>query len=213
MTKQELRSYVLNGLPKLDSTNKFHYRYLDSVIERVLNELFWELFAVEPFSIQRYTVRYGVAVPVTVTYSNTLGLYYSAIPAGMCPLPDKSSGVRRISTIAQGGLTFFPIDSREIDLLNSGSYVDTVTSKIGYVVGQTQVDYYGMTAAIAAVGIRMDILQRFSAYADTDTVLIPEFRDNQGIDFMDRVRKVLMVLPPVDLKDDNADSEQTNKKQ
>jgi hypothetical protein len=212
MTKQELRSYVFNSLPKLDSTNKFHQRYLDSVIEKVLNELFWELFAVEPFSIQRYTVRYGVAVPITVTYSNTLGLYYSTIPTGMVPLPDKASGVRRISTISHGGLTFFPIDSREIDLLNSGSYVDTVTSKIGYVVGQTQVDYYGMTAAIAAVGVRMDILQTFSAYADTDTVLIPEFRDNQGVDFMDRVRKVLMVLPPVDLKDDNAD-EPTNKKQ
>jgi hypothetical protein len=213
MTKQELRSYIFNGLPKLDSTNKFHQRFLDACIERVIAELYWEMFAIEPHSIQRYTVRYGVTAPVAVTYSNTLGIYYSTIPAGIISLPDKASGVRRISTITQGGMAFFPIDSREIDLLNSGSYADTVTSKIGYVVGQTQVDYYGMTAAIAAVGVRMEILQRFSSYADTDTVLIPEFRDNQGIDFMDRVRKVLMVLPPVEQIDDNSDSEQTNKKQ
>ncbi len=213
MTKQELRSYVFNSLQKWDSTNKFHQRYLDSVIERVIAEMYWELFAVKPLSIQRYTVRYGVTSPIAVTYSNTLGIYYSTIPTGMVPLPDKASGIRRVSTITQGGMTFFPIDSREIDLMGSGSYADIVTSKIGYVVGQTQVDYYGMTAAIAATGVRMDILQRFSSYGDTDTVLIPEFRDNQGIDFMDRVRKVLMILPPVEQRDDNADTITTNKQQ
>jgi len=212
MTKQELRSYVFNSLPKLDSTNKFHQRYLDATVEKVLNEMFWDLFAIDPHAIQRYTVRFGTTTAVAVTYSNTLGIYYSTIPTSMIPLPDKSSGIRRISTISQGGMTFFPMDSREMDLVNNGSYVDTVTSKIGYVVGQTQVDYYGMTAAIAAVGVRMDILQRFSAYSDTDTVLIPELRDSQGVDFMDRVRKVLMVLPPVEQRDDNAD-EPTNKHQ
>ncbi len=207
MTKQEIKSMVFNSLPKWDATSRFHSRYIEAVCEKIISEMYWELFTIDPHAIQRYTVRFGTTTPIAVTYSNTLGLYYSTIPTGMVPLPDKSSGIRRISTVTQGGLTFFPIDSREIDLINSNSHFETVNNKIGYVVGQTQVDYYGMTAAIAATGVRMDILQKFSAYADTDVVLIPEFRDNQGVDFMDRVRKVLMVLPPVDLKDDNSDEQ------
>ena len=213
MTKQEIRSLIFNSLPKWDASNKYHFRYIDAVVEKIIAEMYWEMFAIEPHSIQRYTIRYGVTAPVAVTLSNIMGIYYSTIPTGIISLPDKASGVRRISTIAQGGLTFFPIDSREIDLLNSGSYTDTVNNKIGYVVGQTQVDYYGMTAAIAATGVRMDVLQKFSSYADTDTVLIPELRDNQGINFIDRVLKALQGIPPVEQIDDNSDTQQTNKKQ
>jgi hypothetical protein len=142
-----------------------------------------------------------------------MGLYTSTLPVAIVPLPDKSSGVRRISTIAQAGLSFYPIDSREIDLINSNSYVSTVTSKIGYVVGQTAVDYYGMSAAVAAVGVRMDLLQVFSDYADTDEVLLPELVLEGGISFSDRVLKTLKQIPPVEQKDDNADSQQTKTQQ
>ena len=209
MIKSEIRSMVLNHLQKWDSTSKYHARFLDAAIESVIKELYWELFAIDPHAIQRYLVRYGVASAIAVTYNNTLGFYTSTLPAAIVPLPDKASGCRRISTIAQSGLTFFPMDAREFDLVGSSSYVDTVTSKIGYVVNQTTVDYYGMTAAIAAVGVRMDILQTFSAYADTDTVLLPELVIEGGITFLDRVLKTLRQIPPVEQIDSNADEIQT----
>lgn len=217
MLKSEIRSAIKNLLPKWDVTNKYHDRVIDSVCESVIKEMYWELFAIDPHAIQRYLIRYGVTSPVGVALNNTLGIYTSALPAAIVPLPDKASGVRRISTIAQGGLTFFPMDARELDLVNSSSYVKTVTKKIGYVVNQSTygtadygtIDYYGMSTAIATVGVRMDILQTFSSYADTDVVLIPEYQDNQNMTFVDRVLKTLRGIPPVEQKDDNADEPQT----
>jgi len=209
MTKQEIRSLIKNHLQKWDSTSKYHDRVIDSCIEQVVKEMYWELFAIDPHAIQRYLVRYGVTSPVAVILNNTLGFYTSTLPAEIVPLPDKASGCRRISTIAQAGLSFFPMDSREFDLVKSSSYVNTVTSKIGYIVNQTTVDYCGMSAAVAAVGVRMDILQRFSAYADTDTVLLPESVTGEGIDFTQRVLRTLQVIPPVSQSDDNADDTPT----
>ena len=209
MTKAEIRSLIFNHLPKWDASSKYHFRFVDAAIEQVVKEMYWELFAIDPHAIQRYLVRYGVTSPVAVTLNNTLGFYTSILPADIVPLPDKASGVRRISTIAQAGLTFFPMDSREFDLVKSSSYVNTVTSKIGYVVNQTTIDYCGMTAAISAVGVRMDILQVFSAYADTDIVLLPELVTGEGIDFTQRVLRTLQVIPPVSQSDDNADDTPT----
>lgn len=212
MLKSEIRSVIKNLLPKWDVTNKYHDRVIDSVCESVIKEMLWEIFAIDPHSIQRYTVRYGVTTPITVTYNATMGIYTSTLPAAIVPMPDKASGVRRISTIAQAGMSFFPIDSREIDLINSGSYANTVTSKIGYVVNQTTVDYYNMSAAVAAIGVRMDLLIPFSVYADTDTVLLPESTISVGgsqnriyMDFTDRVLKTLRAIPPVSQTDSNAD--------
>jgi hypothetical protein len=207
MLKAELRSLIKNVVPKEDV---FHDRVVDSAIETVIKELYWELFAVDPLALQRYTVEHGVTVPIAITYNNTKGIYYSTLPVAIVPIPDKASGVRRVSPLAQGGFTYFPIDKREHDLL-SDSYSNGTTSKVGYIVTQTTVEYYNMDAAIVAQGVKMDILQTFSAYADTDTVLIPEIRDRQGVDIVERVLKILQTVQPFEQIDDNA-VEQTKAK-
>jgi hypothetical protein len=95
-----------------------------------------------------------------------------------------------------------------MDALRSSSYFKEVTDKILYIVNQERVVYYGMTAAIAAEGVVMEVIQPFSQFDDTDTVYIPEFRDGEGMSFDDRVKRKLATIPPVDLSED---TDETNK--
>jgi hypothetical protein len=219
MIKSEIRSLITNLLPKWDKTAKYAPRVVDATIERVLGELYNESFRMSPFSLQSYTRGYGYVTPLVVSTYNSI--YYTILPDKIIPFPDKASGVRRVSTALQTGFTFFPMDSRESDLILSGSYSNGVTDKIGYALIQSndvapasyRVEYYNMTAAIAAVGVRMDLVVPFSSYLDTDNVLIPEIPDQEGKTFTDRVLEILGVVRPVDTLDDNSDvlQQQNNK--
>jgi hypothetical protein len=141
-----------------------------------------------------------------VSLEATTGIYYTDLPAMIVPFPDKASGVRRVSTKIQGGFTFYPIDARETDLVFT-SNVTTVTSKIGYCVTPTRVEYYKMTTDVSDIGVRMDLIVPFSVYADWETVLIPEETDQQGQTFIDKVLRILGVIQKVDLLDNNSDTE------
>lgn len=219
MIKSEIRSLITNLLPKWDKSGKYHPKIIDAAIERVLGELYNESFKVSPHSLQRYTKGYGYTVPITVSVYGTT--FYSLVPEKIIPFPDKASGVRRVGTPIVAGMTFFPIDAREIDLISGGSYSDTVTSKIGYRVTQTdgvlplthRVDFYNMTMPQAVTGVRMDLIIPFSAYTETENVLIPEIPDAQGRSFIDRVLGILGVIQPVDSLDDNKDKQIQNNKQ
>jgi hypothetical protein len=103
------------------------------------------------------------------------------------------------------------MDFREMDLVANGSYFATATSRIGYAVNQTRVEYYNMSAAIQAIGVRMDLIIPFSKYAETDEVKTPEIVEITGTNYqkksetlLDRVLAILSMAPPPDLKDDNA---------
>ncbi len=200
MIKSEIRSLIRNVLPNSD---EFHPNVIDAAIEEVIKQRLWEIFEVDSLALQRFTVPYGVTSAVTVTLNAVTGLYYSLLPASIVPFRDKASGVRRIITRSQGGFKFFPMDAREMDFLYSGSHAATVNNKIGYVVGMTQVTYYNMDATTATTGVRMDIIQTFSSFSDTDTVLLPEFASET--DFTDRVRKILGTVTPFEQSDDNAE--------
>ena len=209
MIKSEIRSLVYNELQRIDKSARYHPRFLDAVIEGVISEMYWELYALDPLALQRYTVTYGRLVGLGVSYEPSTDLYYTTLPAKIVPFPDKVSGVRRIHTVIQAGMRFYPVDFRELDLIQSSSYVSEVTDKILYAVNQDRVEYYGMTFAVAIAGVRMDIIQPFSQYADTDTVLIPEFRDREGLSFDDRVKRKLSTIPPVDLSEDTDETIKT----
>ena len=213
MQKQEIRSLIKNLLPRLDKSNKYHPKVIDSAIEKVLGEIYTEVFKRNSMELQRYCKPYGYTTALTVNLEPATGLYYTTLPAAIYPFPDKSSGVRRVSTIVQGGLTFFPIDQREHDLILSGSNVDAVTSKIGYTVTSTRVEFYNMSGTVLAAGVRMDCIVPFSVYSDTDTVLIPEEKDDQGRTFIDRVLAILGIVRPIDALDNNADVQPTNNSQ
>jgi hypothetical protein len=210
MTKQELRSLIKNLLPKYSQGAEYHNEVIDRAIEDVIKQLYLETFARAPLSIQRYTKRFGTTSPITVSYDSNAGLYYSSyssLGSGVMPLslPDKASGVRRVATVAQAGVKFYPMDIRELELV-ADSYFSTVTDKIGYVVTQDRVEYFGMTAAIANAGVRMDCIIGFSDYADTDQILIPDIPEgqtNDGKTFEFRVLTTLGVVRPQETKDDN----------
>jgi hypothetical protein len=211
MIKQEIRSVIRNSLPKVDKTNRWHDSYINAAIEKALASMYHDIFLMNPLALQRYTKSYGYTTPVTVVTEGATGIMYSPLPASIIPFEDKASGVRRISTIAQGGFTFFPMDFREMDLVVNGCYFHTTNSKIGYAVNQTRIEYYKMPMAIAATGVRMDLIIPFSKYEEDDEVKIPEITDITGTNyqkksetFVDRVMAILGVVQPVDLKDDNA---------
>ena len=206
MIKQELRSIIFNHLQKLDKTGKYHPQLIDRDIEKVLGEMYLEAYKRNPLELQRYTKGYGYTSPIAISLEASSGLYYSTLPVKILAFPDKASGVRRISTPIQGGLTFVPMDQREMDYIQKGGNVNSVTTTVGYVVTPERVEYYKPTGTVLLSGVRMDIMVPFSQLADTDTLLIPDEKDDQGQTFIQRVLALLGVIPPIDLKDDNSDN-------
>jgi hypothetical protein len=160
--------------------------------------MYWDLFNVDPLAIQRFTKKYGYTTALSVNLEGATNLYYTTLPANIVPFRDKASGIRRISTVVQGGATFYPMDNREMDLILSGSYVHTLRNKIGYVVTD-RIDYYNMTASIVATGVRADIIVPFSVYTDNEVVLLPEIWGADNVAFLDRVLKHLREVQPVNL--------------
>jgi len=201
MIKEEIRSYFINLLPKYESIERFHPQVVDRAIERALAEFYNLVFLRSPLELQRYSKEFGYTTALTVSIEAGTGIYYTNYPTGVSiiPFPDKASGVRRISTIAQGGITFYPVDPREMDLLAGGSYADTVTSKIGYCARRTRIEYYNPSAVVIATGVRADLIIPFSDYLDTDDVMIPDLTGNEGSGFTDRVLQILSAVRPVEL--------------
>jgi hypothetical protein len=218
MIKQEIRSLARNSLPKVDKTNRWHDRYIDAAIEKALASMYHDIFTMNPLGLQRYTKGYGYTTPIVVNTQVSTGRKYCTLPESIIPLEDKSSGVRRISTPINGPFMFFPMDAREMDLVANGCYFDTTNTKVGYIVTQTEVEFYNIPASIVASGVRMDLLVPFSKYGEDDEVKIPEITDISGwgnktasATFMDRVMQILGVVQPVDLRDDNAPREGAQK--
>ena len=207
MIKKEIRSVIFNRLQKYDSSATYHPRVIDAEAEAVLNQMYNEVAASAPLSLQRFTRGYGYDTPRTVLNEPATGIYYTTLPENIVPIMDKASGVRRVAPATQTGIKFFPMDQREWDLILGSSFVSYVKNKIGYCVTPTRVEYYGMTGAIITSGVRMDLLIPFSEYIDTDVILVPEHKDSNGMGFIDRVVESFKDRPTVDLTDDNKDTE------
>lgn len=215
MTKQEIRSLIRNILPKIDKTNKYHDLVIDSACETVLNTMIQDYFNRESRNVDKFTKRFGDAVAITVSTDAITTIDYSTLPVSFVPLSDRASGVRRIYTVQAGGIAFYPMDAREADLVYSNSNFYLVGNKIGYVVYPTRVEYFGMTAAIRAAGVRMDIVVSYRNYLDTDQVLLPGDKtiDDEKSPFIMAVLRLLGVIQPVDLTDDNKDNFATKQQQ
>lgn len=209
MTKQEIRSLVKNLLPKYGFESEFHPRFIDACVEKALARLYNISFMQNPHSLQRFCKRFGGGgSPITVLSDLNTGIYYSNYPTGYTAInfPDKASGIRRVTTKTQGGVKFYPMDEREVELVRNGSYFHTITAKIGYIVTPERIEYYKMDATTASQGVRMDIIVPFSQYADTDEVVVPEITDEKGRAFSDIVMEVMSVIKPSEFIDDNSQS-------
>jgi hypothetical protein len=212
MDKRALRSLVKNLLPKYGYESEFHPRFIDAVIEKAIARLYNIVYERNPLSLQRFCKRFGGSgTPITVSKDINTNIYYSNYPTGytIINFPDKASGVRRVSPKVQSGVVYYPMDEREVELASAGSYFDTVTAKIGYIVTPERIEYYGMDAVTAAAGVRLDLIIPFSQYADTDEVTVPEITDEEGKAFTDVVMEVMSIIKPSDFIDDN--TKQDNK--
>ena len=207
MQKQEIISTIFNRLKKYDSSVNVHHRFIAAECESVLNQMYNEVFRINPLSHQRFTKGYGYTVPLTISTEVSSGIYYTTLPENIVMFPDRASGVRRVAPAQQTGMGFFPMDQREWDLALNGLYVNVVKDRIGYIVTPTRVEYYGITGAIITSGVRMDLIIPFSKYADSDDVLYPEHTLEDGSGFIDRVVARMMARPPVSLTDDNKEEE------
>ena len=212
MRKDEIRSVCRNTLPKYDKSGRYGDRYVDACIEKAIASLYHDVFLTAPLSLINYTKGFGYTTPIPVQTENSTGIKYCTLPESIIPLERKGSGVIRISTPTQGQFMFYPTDFREMDFLANGSFVNNVSTKAGYAVNQTRIEFYNLPASIT--GVRMDMLIPFSKYAEDDEVKIPELTDVTGTNyrqvsetFMDRVMKILGIVQPVDLRDDNQGSQ------
>ena len=207
MIKREIRSTVFNRLKKYDSSANYHPRVIDAEVEVVLNQMYNEVAGASPLSLMRFVKGYGYTTPLAVLNEPSTGIYYTTLPENIVSIMDKSSGVRRVAPATQTGKKFYPMDQREWDLMMNSSFAGYTKNKIGYCVTPTRVEYYGMTGAIITSGVRMDLLIPFSKYSDTDVILVPEHTDGNGMGFIDRVVQSFKDKPPIDLTDDNKETE------
>jgi hypothetical protein len=203
MRKDELRSLIINLANKYEETERFHSRFVDAAIEKGLNEFYNLIFLRNHHELQRYTYQLGYTTPIAVALEASTGLYYANYPTGYhpIPIPDKAMGIRRVSTPAQGGTLFFPMDARELDLVTHGHFVNSVTATIGYVPRRTRVEFYNITAAVIASGVRMDCLIPFSEYSDSEIVLTPELTGDEGQGLVERILAMLSQVKPVELNE------------
>ena len=210
MEKQEIVSMIKNFVGRIDTTQKFHPRFLESVIERTLIEMYSDLYKVSPRLVDLYTKQYG---SLTISKNNSTGAYYTTLPANIVNLPCKASGVRHIYLMGNSGNVFMPMDAREADLIFNTD-VAVVSTKIGYQVRENAlVEYWNAAGLFAQTPtLLMDLLIPFSEYEDSDVVLIPELTDAQGGTFIKRVLGILQVVPDADLNDDNANPAKDNNK-
>jgi hypothetical protein len=207
MIKSEIRSLIKNLVPKYEEVERFHDRVIDAAIEKALAEFYNLVFLRNPQELERYTKQFAYTSTILLTLEAASQIYYANYPfmadgvtrVSIIPLPDKASGVRRIHPIMQTGITFYPIDAREMDLLLAGSYANTVSDKIGYIPRRTRVEFYNPSTSVITNGCRMDMLIPFSKYEETDDVLVPELVSDEGTGFVDRVLQLLGNVKPVEL--------------
>jgi len=205
MQKNEIRSLIKNLLPRIDKESVFHNRLIDASVEKVLAEMYVELWGADPRSVDAYTKSY---TNITIVQEPSTSIYYSVLPERIIPIPDNSSGVRHIYPLVANTPEFKPMSAFDINRVYDTDLA-VVTTKVGFRVKQQgstiypRVDYWNTTPTIVNAGVRMELLIPFSAYADTDIVLVPELKNKAGESFTDRVIRLLSVIPPIDTADNN----------
>jgi len=213
MTKAEIISFVRNNLKKVDKTNKYHPVVVEKAITMAFNQGYSDIFDKDPRELDNYTRTYGGSgSPLTVTANPNTGIYETTLPVPYIPFSDKNSGIRNVATPTVTTTKFYPVTKREFEILAGTMAGELAGSSIGgaydhvrcyYVVRLDKVEYF-VPSTVASNGVRMDIVIPFDQYSSDDVVNIPYAKDMQ---LMAAVIELLRTVPPVDLKDNNADTE------
>jgi len=210
MTKAEYIDFIRNSLPQVDKTSRYQHQQVAAAINVAVNTIFYDMYKQQPKSfkksMERYTV-WAINTPAINAYS---GRYTSTITVDVVDLPRKSSGILEILQGTLLGLgpsdttttKFIPVSTMEGEQFY-GSESSLPDNVIGFSFsGARAIEYWGMKAADATLGVYIRLIKQFKAYALTDNVILPYGRDQQIIEL---VRQFLGAIPPKDLVNDNAD--------
>jgi len=200
MQKDHLRDFVKNLLKKVDKTNKYHPVVIDHAIEKAINGLFAEIALKNPHELDEYATEIDLALTQDEGSSN-----YSAVLSPYVPVPDKRGGIRHVEATGNyAELTFIPLTQKEY-FIYPNTYNSSLSDRIAYYVTKDKIYLYEPTAAVIASGITVYQIVPFTAYEDTETINIPDGQDEYVVR---RAVELLSGIPPVDLANDNNDTEE-----
>jgi hypothetical protein len=142
---------------------------------------------------------------VDIDQDSNTDIYYSTLPEKIILLSRAGSGVIRITGMKSSTIEFTPMSNNQ--LINiPGLDVDDIDDVVGYVYKNGRVEYYGMTVAIAAGTVRMELVIPFESYGEDDDVPLPVGGDEI---LVQRVVQMVMGIPDSDRKN-NSNSLNTN---
>jgi len=209
MIKREVTSLVKNLLPKQDKTGKYHDAVVEAALNVVYSNILNDIHTEDARELDNYTTMYR-NVAVTLTYEP---YPHSTVPVSYISFRDKASGIRRIWGYddADTLVRFYPMDSREVDLAQRGSMSGQagIGARVGYVVRSNTVEYFNMITTSPSLRlsyVNMDIVVEFSALDEDAVVKLPHGKENVLIA---GALEMLGVIPPVDLRDNNADAQRS----
>lgn len=172
-TKAQIIDLVYNNLKRAKPDVDYPRELVEHNIAKAWNQILYDTFSKDLSFLGFYAKEYtGVAVAL----NPTTGVRYSTLPVAIVQLPDKSAGVRRISSLTNRTLQFIPM-SEEVAELKASTEIGLVDgTKIGYIVRYDRVEYdANMTAAIATV--KMSLVVPFDVYGRTENLPIPSGKD------------------------------------
>jgi hypothetical protein len=206
MIKREIISLLKNLLPKQDKTGKYHDAVVGAALNVVYSNMLNDIHSQDARELDNYVTTYR-----NVTIADTYTPYpHSTVPVSYVSFRDKASGIRRIWGYDDSDvlIRFYPMDSREVDLAQRGSMMGQAGTgaRIGYVVKPTTVEYFNATSSgsLRIDAVNMDVVVEFSALDEDDVVKLPHGKENMLIA---GALEMLGVIPPVDLRDNNADTQ------
>lgn len=203
MTKSEITSFVWNNLKKIDKTNKYHPIVLEKGITFAFNQGYNDIFEKDPRLLDNYTIGYGrIGSELIPTVNSTTELYEVTLPTSYVPFPDKASGVRKVYPQLKATYPnhrFYPMSRHEINVAPDTAFGE-IDTRFGYCVRKDTLEFWGTVD----FNVTIDIVVPFDEYAATDSVIIPFGKDMQ---LVYAVIEAMRTMPPVDLKDNNADTQ------
>ncbi len=160
----------INGEFQAKQLSKFGDRKIAYYIGQVYNSALVATFTRNLTDFTPYIKEYQ---SVAIAQDATTETYYSTLPAPIVVLPRRAgSGIMRISGLTSTSIEFVPMTNGDLQTID-GLEVDDVDDVIGYVFKNGRIEYQGMTVAVAAGTVKMELVIPFEEYDDDDYVQIP----------------------------------------
>lgn len=199
MTKKSLIELLQKRLGPVDGK---HYQVVEGYATLAWQQILYDTFRKDINGLDFYAKEFNGATRVACTLDTNRNRYYSTLPCPIVQLPDKSAGVRTISTAEGDSLEFCPITER-VSKLKSYQTSNLLDGMVYFQVRYDQVWYdENMPALIADYGVRMVLVPTFDYYSESEEIPIPS---GQSQVFVEMVVKFAQGTPPEDMLNDNTE--------